>query len=128
HDKRANADLLDIVARVRLAAPQLPIAALVSAELLDEAKLLEIRAAGVDIIGIGLDGASEVVFDRTRGKGVRGPHTWAGHWRIARLARRIFGPMNVNLHVIVGIGETDRDLVELFYQLHNEQIAAYLFS
>lgn len=128
HDRRANADLLDIVARVRQAAPQVPIAALVSAELLDEAQLLELKAAGVDIVGIGLDGASEAVFDRTRGKGVRGPHTWAGHWRMARLARRIFGPMNVNLHVIVGIGETDRDLVELFYQLRGEQIAAYLFS
>jgi biotin synthase len=128
HDKRAYADLLDIVARVRRAAPHVPIAALVSAELLDEAKLLEIKVAGVDIIGIGLDGASEPVFDRTRGKGVRGPHTWAGHWRIARLARRIFGPMNVNLHVIVGLGETDRELVELFYQLRGEQLAAYLFS
>lgn len=128
HDKRANTDLLDIVAQMRQAAPQVPIAALVSAELLDETKLLEIKAAGVDIIGIGLDGASEAVFDQTRGKGVRGPHTWAGHWRIARLARRIFGPMHVNLHVIVGIGETDRDLIELFYQLRDEQIAAYLFS
>lgn len=128
HDKRAYADLLDIVRRVRQAAPEAPIAALVSAELLDEAKLREIKAAGVDIIGIGLDGASEPVFDRTRGRGVRGPHTWAGHWRIARLARAIFGPMNVNLHVIVGLGETDRELIELFYQLHDEQIAAYLFS
>ena len=128
HDKRAYADLLDIVRRVRQAAPEPPIAALVSAELLNEAKLREIKAAGVDIIGIGLDGASEPVFDRTRGRGVRGPHTWAGHWRIARLARAIFGPMNVNLHVIVGLGETDRELVELFYQLHDEQIAAYLFS
>lgn len=128
HDKRAYADLLDIVRRVRQAAPQVPIAALVSAELLDEGRLDEIKAAGVDIVGIGLDGASEEVFDRTRGKGVRGPHTWAGHWRIARLARAIFGPMNVNLHVIVGLGETDRELVELFFQLRDEQIAAYLFS
>ncbi|MBK9713348.1 MAG: hypothetical protein IPO81_18885 [Kouleothrix sp.] len=36
--------------------------------------------------------------------------------------------MNVNLHVIVGLGETDRELVELFFQLLDEQIAAYLFS
>jgi len=34
----------------------------------------------------------------------------------------------VNCHVVVGLGETDRDLVELFYQLKSEQIAAYLFS
>jgi biotin synthase len=36
--------------------------------------------------------------------------------------------MNVNCHVIVGLGETDRELVELFYRLHRDQIACYLFS
>ncbi|NTU82963.1 MAG: radical SAM protein [Chloroflexales bacterium] len=128
HDKRAYPDLLAILAQVRQAAPAVPVAALVSAELLDEAKLRELKHLGVDTIGIGLDGASEAIFNQTRGQGVRGPHSWAGHWRIARLARQIFGPLRVNLHVIVGLGETDRDLVELFYQLRDEQIACYLFS
>ncbi|NNJ09549.1 radical SAM protein [Chloroflexales bacterium ZM16-3] len=128
HDRRAYPDLLTILDQVRAAAPQVPVAALVSAELLDEEKLREIKAHGADTIGIGLDGATEAIFDQTRGKGAHGPHTWEGHWRIARLARDIFGPLKVNLHIIVGLGETDRDLVELFYQLRDEQIAAYLFS
>src|SRR5512138_3445466 len=36
--------------------------------------------------------------------------------------------MKVNCHIIVGLGETDRELVDLFYQLKEEQIAGYLFS
>ena len=36
--------------------------------------------------------------------------------------------MKVNCHLIVGLGETDRDLVEMFHLLKSEQIAAYLFS
>lgn len=128
HERRAYPDLLTIVDQVHAAAPQVPLAALVSAELLDEEKLYELRARGVDTIGIGLDGASQTIFDQTRGKGARGPHTWAGHWRVARMARAIFGPLKVNLHVIVGLGETDRELVELFYQLRDEQIACYLFA
>jgi len=36
--------------------------------------------------------------------------------------------MNVNCHVIVGLGETDRDLFNLFFQLRSEQIAGYLFA
>lgn len=36
--------------------------------------------------------------------------------------------MKVNCHIIVGLGETDRELVELFYLLRSEQIAGYLFS
>jgi lipoyl synthase len=127
-DHRANADLLDLVQRVRQRVPQVPIAALVSATLLDEEKLFEIKSAGVDMIGIGLDGATEKIFDEVRGKKTRGPHKWDYHWQIIRRARRIFGPMNVNCHVIVGLGETDRELFDLFFQLRDEQIAAYLFS
>ncbi|MFQ5974576.1 MAG: radical SAM protein, partial [Alphaproteobacteria bacterium] len=126
-DKRAYPDLIDITRRIRRRS-DVPISALVTATLLDEDKLARIRDAGADIVGIGLDAASEEVFFRTRGRGVRGPHSWPQHWQIARTARWLFGPMKVNCHVMVGLGETDRDLVELFYQLKSEQIAAYLFS
>jgi biotin synthase len=126
-DKRAYPDLLDISQRIRMRSDVL-ISALVSATLLDEEKLFRIKEAGADIIGVGLDAASEEVFDRTRGRGARGPHSWAQHWEIMRMARRLYGPFKVNAHIIVGLGETDRDLVELFYRLKSEQIAAYLFS
>lgn len=126
-DRRASPDLVDIVGTIRRRS-DVPISALVTATLLDEARLGRIRDAGADIVGIGLDAASEEVFFRTRGRGVRGPHSWVQHWEIARTARRIFGPMKVNCHVVVGLGETDRDLVELFYRLKAEAIAAYLFS
>jgi biotin synthase-related radical SAM superfamily protein len=127
-DSRANDDMMEIIRRVHDKAPQVPIAALVSATLLNEEKLLEIRAAGVDIIGIGLDGATEEIFDEARGRKTRGPHKWDYHWQIIRKARELFGPMNVNCHVIVGLGETDRDLFNLFFRLKDEQIAGYLFA
>src|SRR5262249_46911951 len=34
----------------------------------------------------------------------------------------------VNFHVVVGLGETDRELVDLLCALREERIAAYLFS
>lgn len=127
-DHRAYDDLVDMTRRVHRAAPAVPISALVSATTLDEARLRVIKAAGAGIIGVGLDAASADVFDRTRGRAARGPHDWHYHWHIIRAARRIYGPMNVNCHIIVGLGETDLELVELFYQLKSEQIAGYLFS
>lgn len=127
-DRRAYADLLEIAQRIHRAAPAVPISALVSATTLDEERLAGIAAAGVDIIGVGLDAATEAIFHRTRGKGAKGPHDWRHHWRIIRAARRLYGPMKVNCHVIVGLGETDRELIELIYELKSEQIACYLFS
>lgn len=126
-DHRAYDDLIDMTRRVRRLS-DVPISALVSATTLNEERLHCIKETGVDIIGVGLDAASEEVFDRTRGRGAKGPHNWDYHWHIVRAARSVFGPMKVNCHIIVGLGETDRDLVNLFYQLKSEQIAGYLFS
>ncbi len=127
-DPRAYDDLIDMTRRIRRAAQAVPISALVSATTLNEERLYCIQEAGADIIGVGLDAASEDVFYQTRGRGARGPHKWDHHWQIVRAARRIYGPMKVNCHVVVGLGETDRDLVDLFLQCLSEQIAAYLFS
>lgn len=124
----AFADTLAMVTSLRTVAPRLPLTTLVCPGPLHEPDLVQLRDSGVDIIGIGLDAASESVFVRTRGFGVDSPHSWEDHWRVARLARRIFGPFRVNLHLIVGLGETDRELIELFYQLRDEQIAASLFA
>ena len=127
-DPRAYDDLVEMTERVHRAAPHVPLSALVSATTLDEDRLARIREAGADIIGVGLDAASPDLFERTRGREARGPHDWNHHWKIIRAARDLYGPMKVNCHVIVGLGETDRELVELLYQLKSEAIAAYLFS
>jgi biotin synthase len=126
-DHRAYDDLIDMTQRVRRLS-DVPISALVSATTLNEERLVHIQEAGADIIGVGLDAASEEVFYDTRGKGARGPHDWDYHWHIVRAARQLFGPLKVNCHIIVGLGETDRELVNLFYQLKSEQIAGYLFA
>ena len=127
-DHRAYDDLIDMTERIHRAAPEVPLSALVSATVLNEERLYRIKEAGADIIGVGLDGASEEVFYNTRGQGARGPHDWDYHWQIVRAARHIYGPLKVNCHIVVGLGETDRELVNLFYQLKSEQIAGYLFS
>jgi biotin synthase len=127
-DHRAYDDLVDMTKRVKRQAPAVPLSALVSATTLNEERLHVIKDAGADIIGVGLDAVTEEVFDETRGKKARGPHNWEYHWRIIRAAREIFGAMKVNCHIIVGLGETDRELVDMFYQLKSEQIAGYLFS
>jgi biotin synthase len=125
---RAYADLVDTAARVHAAAPMVPISALVSATTLDEDKLGTIKESGVDIIGVGLDAVTPELFYKVRGRGSNSPHDWDHHWRIIGAARQMYGPMKVNCHVMVGLGETDKELATLFEELRDQQIAAYLFS
>ena len=126
-DHRANKDLVDMISRVHIRAPYVPISALVTATLLNDDWLTQIKEAGADIIGVGLDAASEDLFYNTRGKGTKGPHRLEETLEYHKKAREMYGPMKVNCHLIVGLGESDRELVEMFYLLKSEQIAAYLF-
>lgn len=80
----------------------------------DVAKLHEM---GSDIFTVALDAATPAIFDRTRGKGVQSPHSWKKYWEIMLDARDIFGPQKFGAHIIVGMGETEHDVLSLVQQL-----------
>ena len=72
---------------------------------------------GSDIFTVALDAATPEIFDRTRGKGVASPHNWKKYWEILLDARDIFGPQKFGAHIIVGMGETEHDVLSLVQQL-----------
>jgi biotin synthase len=80
----------------------------------DVARLHEM---GSDIFTVALDAATPEIFDRTRGKGVQSPHNWKKYWEILMEARDIFGPKKFGAHIIVGMGETEEEVLRLVQQL-----------
>ena len=76
-----------------------------------------LHGLGADIFTVALDAATPEIFDRTRGKGVQSPHSWKKYWEILLDARDIFGPQKFGAHIIVGMGETERDVLALVQQL-----------
>jgi len=81
----------------------------------DDVKRL--KDLGADIFTVALDAATPEIFDRTRGKGVQSPHSWAKYWEILMDARDVFGAQKFGAHIIVGMGETERDVIELVQKL-----------
>jgi biotin synthase-related radical SAM superfamily protein len=81
----------------------------------DDVKRL--KDLGADIFTVALDAATPEIFERTRGKGVQSPHSWKKYWEILMDARDIFGPQKFGAHIIVGMGETERDVLALVQQL-----------
>jgi len=71
----------------------------------------ELKDIGAEIFTVALDAANPAVFDRTRGRGVQSPHSWDKYWEILHAAAAIFGPERFGAHLIVGMGESDRDLL-----------------
>jgi len=79
------------------------------------------------MIGIGLDAVTEEVFRLRRTDVPNGGLRWDKYWEIIEASREIYGPWKVNCHLVVGLGETDRDLAKMVFRLRNQQIFSYLF-
>jgi len=123
----AYRDTLDIARRIREKVDT-PLSLLVAPPGLNEERLLEFREAGADMIGIGLDAVTEELFRSIRTDVPKGALHWKQYWEIVDLARDIFGPWKVNCHTLVGLGESDENLMGLFARLLDRQIFSYLFS
>jgi biotin synthase len=124
----AYRDTCDITGRITTAV-RTPLSILVAPPTLNRRRLARFRELGVDMIGIGLDAVTEDLFRRIRtdvpagGAGL----SWAKYWQVVDDARELFGPWKVNCHTLVGLGETDADLVDIFVRLRDRQIFSYLF-
>lgn len=126
--KKAFEDLLT-VARTFKNETKLSISALISPTLIKDKKMLEmIKESGVDMVGIAVDGATPGIFDSLRGKGVQGPHKWEKYWDNIEDSVDIFGRSNVSVHLVVGLGETEKEMIETVQKAHDLGAESHLFS
>jgi biotin synthase len=124
---KCRQDTLELATRL-LADTCLPVSVLLSPTILSESDLVALKDAGVDKVGIALDLATEELFERYRGAGVRGPHRWGRYWATMERALAVFGKGNVGAHLMVGMGETEQEMVTLIERLHAMGVVSHLFS
>ena len=79
------------------------------------------------MIGIGLDAVTEEVFTPPRTDVPHGGLRWERYWQVIDQARDVFGPWKVNCHTLVGLGESDAELIAIFTRLLDREIFSYLF-
>jgi biotin synthase len=82
----------------------------VSCRPLNLEKMKSLADAGVNRMNIALDGATEEVFNRIKGGNMGGPYRWERQCRALQEAVRAFGEGYVSTHLIVGLGETDKEI------------------
>ena len=95
----------------------IPVSILSNPTTMTRADVQLLKDLGSDIFTVALDAATPALFDRTRGKGVDSPHSWKKYWEIMMDARDIFGPQKFGAHIIVGMGETEHEVLSLVQQL-----------
>lgn len=78
-----------------------------------------------DSFGVGLDAASPKIHRETMR-----PGTWNSYWRFIEDAVEVYGHGNVYVHLIVGLGETWRELVRTITRIYEigARIALFAFT
>ena len=106
-----------------------PISALISpTSIRDAGRLAETRRAGADMATVAIDAATSEIFDRYRGQGAGGPHRWELFWEMLAGAAEIFGRGRIGVHLIVGLGETEQEMVQAIQRAQDLGAGTHLFS
>ncbi|MDD9878967.1 MAG: radical SAM protein [Magnetovibrio sp.] len=103
--------------RERIAHEIMPVSILSNPTTMTRGDVETLHDLGADIFTVALDAATPELFDRTRGRGVNSPHSWKKYWEILNDARDVFGAQKFGAHIIVGMGETEHDVLSLVQQL-----------
>ena len=116
---RSDADTVTVLRHwtARIDPKTIPVSILSNPTTMERSDVERLHGLGADIFTVALDAATPEIFDRTRGKGVQSPHTWRKYWEILEDARDVFGPGKFGAHIIVGMGETEHDVLALVQRL-----------
>lgn len=90
--------------------------------------LEKLKAAGAEYISLPLDGATKEIFNKVKGTGVDGPYRWESHFNAIEAAVEIFGKGFVGSNIIVGLGESEEDVVVLIQSLIGLGVRPILFA
>jgi biotin synthase len=99
-----------------------------SCQPLNERNMGELAKTGVERIGIPLDAATKDLFDKVKGMSAGGPYDWDRQFRLLDTAGRVFGKGNVSTHLIVGLGETEEEMIRTIQRCVDIGVLPGLFA
>jgi biotin synthase len=118
-------DVINIVGKIREYV-QSPISVCIHP--INKDDMIGMNEAGVNNIGIAIDACTQSLFDNIKGSGRNGPYTWSGHIDAIQQAQLIFGFGHVTTHLIVGLGETEKQAAEFLLKMKEMRVRVGLFA
>ncbi|MCW4004094.1 MAG: radical SAM protein [Candidatus Bathyarchaeota archaeon] len=100
----------------------------VSCQPLNKENMKLLAKAGVDRLGIALDAATKALFDKVKGKDAGGTYSWESQFRLLNDANAVFGRGNVSTHLILGLGETEKEAVAIIQKCVDMSVLPALFA
>jgi biotin synthase-related radical SAM superfamily protein len=87
-----------------------------------------LKDVGVNRLGIALDAATEEIFNKVKGLDAGSTYCWESQFSQLNEALKIFGKGNVSTHLIVGLGETEKDAASLIQRCVDMDVLPALFA
>lgn len=104
------------------------VSVLMAPTVLSREDISALKNAGAGIGSVAIDAATQEIFDRYRGRAVNGPHKWERYWQCLGGAVDVFGAGKAGCHLIVGLGETERDMAGTVQRVNDLGANVHLFS
>jgi biotin synthase len=100
----------------------------VSCQPVNSQDIRRLKNAGVDCIGIALDAVTEEIFCKIKGADGGGVYSWWQEISLLNDALFIFGAGRVSTHLIIGLGESEKDVTILLQWCVDMGILSALFA
>ncbi|RLI57183.1 MAG: radical SAM protein [Candidatus Thorarchaeota archaeon] len=91
-------------------------------------EMVRLKEAGITTIGIALDAGNPEIFDEIKGIARGSGYHWDSHLNGLRSALEVFGQGNVTTHLIIGLGETEREAADFIFRMYDMGITVGLFA
>ena len=124
----SDADTVTVLRRWTERIKHIPVSILSNPTTMQRQDVQQLHDLGADIFTVAIDAASPAVFERTRGSGVQSPHSWEKYWSILEHAADIFGPEKFGAHLIVGMGESEFDVLTQVQRLRDMGGHSHMFA
>jgi len=118
----------DLIALTRAIHQKVNVPISISCQPLNSENIRQLAEAGAERIGIPLDAATEELFDKIKGLSAGGPYSWKKQFKLLSDAVNIFGKSKVSTHLIVGLGETEREMVKIIQRCVDMSVLPALFA
>ena len=118
----------DLIALTRAIHQKANVPISISCQPLNSENIRALAEAGAERIGIALDAATEELFDKIKGLSAGGPYSWEKQFKLLGEAVDIFGKSKISTHLIVGLGETEKEMVNIIQKCVDIGVLPALFA
>ena len=100
----------------------------VSCQPLNKENIQRLAQAGVDRLGIALDATTEALFNKVKRTDAGSSYSWRNQFIQLNEAINVFGKGKVSTHLIVGLGEMEKEAVDVIQRCFDMGVLPALFA